>query len=230
MATALGGLALVALLGAWELRWQERPDPQDRALPQAQLPDRPLRILAFGTSLTARALWPERLAAELSRCLGRPVSADRIARPGAGSDWALTLVRRANDVAPDIVILEFAINDADLLDGVSVETSILQHRELIDRLSGTKAPPAIILMTTNPVAAGWRWLQRPWLGNYYLAYRRLAAETGAGLADLWPRWTLPGPGDGLHPDPEDEADLATPVLLTIIGDRYGITCAGSGNP
>lgn len=203
---------------------QNRPAPADSPLARAQLPDRPLRIVALGTSLTARSVWPEGLASELARCLGRKVSVIRIAKPGAGSDWGLTQVTKVLEARPDIVVLEFAINDADVLDGVSLDGSVARHLQLIGRLTGGQGHPAILLMTTNPTLSPWRSLQRPWLGDYYMAYRALAAQTGSGLADLWPRWASSIAGDGLHPDPGAEAALAVPVLLRLIGDRYGRHC------
>lgn len=218
-------LLLVGALGIWFLGRspQQMPLSEDRPLAKAALPDRPLRIIAFGTSLTARSFWPERLATALAACLDHPVTVERIAKPGAGSDWALGQVGRVLEAKPDIVVIEFAINDADLFDGLSRDSSYARHLELIGRLAGGPAAPALLLMTTNPVAWGWRSLQRPRLADYYLSYRALAAETGSGLADLWPRWGAVG-GDGSHPDPEAEAAIALPVLGRLIGDRYGKDC------
>lgn len=225
----LAGLGLAALLALW-LSPDFRPDaPADRPLPAAALPDHPLRIVAFGTSLTARALWPERLAADLTRCLGHPVMVDRIARPGADSGWGLAQAGQVLEARPDIVVIEFAINDADLFDGVSLDTSVARHLQLIGRLTEGNKGPAVLLMTTNPVASGWRRVQRLRLGAYYLAYRGLAAQTGSGLADLWPRWTVPIGGDGLHPDPEAEAEVALPVLTRLIADRHGKSCEAGGD-
>ncbi len=230
MLLLLAGLILAAVAGLWLLNSvrSPAPPPADRPLPVAKLPNHPLRIVALGTSLTARAFWPERLAADLTSCLGHPVQVGRVARPGARSDWALEQVERVLAAAPDIVVIEFAINDADLLDGVSVDTSVTRHLQLVGRLTKGLSAPAIVLMTTNPVAPGWRTLQRPRLGAYYAAYRGLAAQTNSGLADIWPRWTDGPGGDGLHPAPEFEAGLTLPVLRSLIAARYGKTCAPRG--
>ena len=222
----LVGLVLVGAMGLWLLGnvRRDQPTPADRPFARAQLPDRPLRIVAFGTSLTVGSFWPERLAADLARCLGHPVTAGRIAKSGAGSDWGLTQVARVLEAQPDIVVVEFAINDADLFGGLSLDTSIARHLQLIGQLTGGEDAPAILLMTTNPVAPGWRSLQRPRLAAYYRSYRALAAQTGSALADLWPRWVAPIGGDGLHPDPEAEAALALPVLMRMVAERYGRAC------
>ncbi|MEV8468179.1 SGNH/GDSL hydrolase family protein [Fluviibacterium sp. DFM31] len=231
-AGAGAGLAALALAaGLAVLLWPRPPgDPADRALTPWEDPARPARILAFGTSLTARGSWPEDLAATLTACLGHPVQMTRVAQNGMGSTWALAQLDRVVAARPDLVLLEFSINDADLLDGVSRRTSRARHAALLDALARDLPDTRVLLMTMSPVAGVVRHLQRPWLGAYYGIYRDLAADHGVGLADLYPRWRV-APADlpdGLHPAPGETAQLAVPVLARMIGAAAGQPACGAG--
>ena len=211
--------------------WPRFPaEPSDRAL--APLPETgPLRIGAFGSSLTLSGGWTEPLAERLTDCLGRPVEIDVVAKAGAGSTWALTQTDRVGAGAPQLVLMEFAINDADILDGVGVGTARTQHAALLDALA-TETPEAqVMLMTMNPVTGVVRTLQRPRLAAYYAMVRDLAAERGLALADLAPRWraaweTDPAlvPPDGLHPTPAANAAVTVPALASLIGVAAGADC------
>jgi acyl-CoA thioesterase-1 len=222
---ALWLTAGAVVIGAGVLGWPAAvPQAQDRPLTRAPLPDGPLRILAFGTSLTARATWPDALGSALTACLGRPVTVSRWAKPGRNSDWALLQNDAIRAPRPHLVIAEFAINDADLRDGVSYAASAAQHQELVVMLKDVAPGAAVLLMTTNPVAGRYR-LTRPWLADYYLSYRSVATAADAGLADLWPRWAGRNVGgDGLHPDTGTEQSIALPVLTGMIAARYGRQC------
>ncbi|WP_424991082.1 SGNH/GDSL hydrolase family protein [Fluviibacterium sp. S390] len=236
-AGARAGAGLVALAlaaGLAALLWPRAPEePADRALVPWEDPARPARILAFGTSLTARGSWPEDLADTLTACLGHPVQMTRVAQSGMGSAWALEQLDRVVAARPDLVLLEFSINDADLLDGVSRRTSRARHAALLAALTRDLPDTRVLLMTMSPVTGVVRHLQRPWLGAYYGIYRDLADEQGVGLADLFPRWRaapadLRDLPDGLHPAPGKTAQLAVPVLAQMIGAAAGQPACGAG--
>ena len=214
------GLLAVAAIGAGLAWWAAPPRPPQTPadIPLARpLPEGALRVTTFGTSLTARYDWPAGLQAALAACLGRPVTVTPVARPGAGSAWALTQLDTVAATAPDLILVEFAINDADLRDGVPLARAKAQHQSLISALRAAAPGAQIALMTMNP-ASGARGLARPWLAAHYLAYRDLAAEHGTGLIDLWPRWlALPETArglqaDGLHPDPAVAAGVIVPAV------------------
>ena len=232
----LGAAVLVAGLGLWLL-----PDAYGPAIPA----DRPLlpwppgaagpaRIVAFGTSLTAANAWPEGLATALADCLGHAVEIRRVARPGAGSAWALGQIGQVAAAAPDLVLIEFAINDADILDGVAPARALAQHEALVAGLGAALPGVRLMLMTTSPVSGILRQAQRPRLARHYADYRRLADRSGIALADLAPRWQaalaagLPAPADGLHPDDAATAAVAVPALAALIGHAAGRDCAGGG--
>lgn len=231
----LRALALLALLGgvaaaAFILapRFLPAPPVRDRALPA--LPDRaaeaPLSVVAFGTSLTASNPWPEALEAELASCLDAPVTVQRVAGSGQGSTWALAQWQQVAAQEPDVILLEFAINDGDLWDGISLRQSRAQHAELLTRLTGALPQARILLMVMNPVT-GLQRLKRPRLGQYYAISHALAEEFDTGLADFAPRWQALPPGwapDGLHPSAEAATAMLPPVLAPMIAAAAGQTC------
>lgn len=199
--------------------------------PLGTLPaDGPLRIVAFGTSLTASNAWPDRLQARLAACLDRPVGLTRVAAPGMGSAWGLTRLDRVIAADPDLVLVEFVINDADILDGMSVRRSRATHVAILDALQDAAPKAQVLLMTMNPVTGLVRRLQRPRLAAHDAMLRDLAVARGVGLADLAPRWRAamdadPGlaPPDGLHPDDAATARVVLPVLAAMIGRAAGAT-------
>ncbi|PJE33824.1 acyl-CoA thioesterase [Pseudooceanicola lipolyticus] len=194
------------------------------------MPDRaaeaPLSVVAFGTSLTASNPWPEALQAELASCLDAPVTVQRVAGSGQGSTWALAQWQQVAAQEPDVILLEFAINDGDLWDGISLRQSRAQHAELLTQLTGALPQARILLMVMNPVT-GLQRLKRPRLGQYYAISHALAEEYDTGLADFAPRWQALPPGwapDGLHPSAEAATAMLPPVLAPMIAAAAGQTC------
>ncbi|WP_165612634.1 SGNH/GDSL hydrolase family protein [Limimaricola pyoseonensis] len=191
----------------------------------------------LGTSLSARYDWPARLGARLTACLGRPVMVEVVARPGAHSGWGVAQVGRVAALRPDLVLIEFAINDADLRDGRSLAQAGAAHRAIVAGLRAQRPGAAIALMTMSP-AQGPRGWMRPRLGAHLAQYRDLAAALDLGLVDLTPRWrALPRAArglkaDGLHPEPGVAAAVILPVLARAIATATGApgatgaTCAG----
>lgn len=194
-------------------------EPADRPV-QVPRPDGPLRIVFLGTSLTASYGWPD----QVEGCAAHPVAVSRIARPGAASDWGLA---RAQDVIaqrPDVVFIEFSVNDADLRHGISLRRSADNHRRLIGALRARLPGARIVLMTMSP-AHGLRRLLRPRLPAYYGLYRDLARDLDTGLLDLYPRWrALPRKArrqeDGLHPGETAASRLIVPGIAAYLG----LTC------
>jgi hypothetical protein len=229
VALAMLAAALISGILAWGIPGRAPPPPQDRPLARPLPAADPLRLTVFGTSLTAARGWPEDLAAALGRCLGREVVLARVAGPGMGSAWGLGQVAAVAATAPDLVLMEFAINDADLRDGLSLAESRDTHRRLVAALRAALPEAAVVLMTMSP-AQGLRGLMRPWLGQHYAAYRDLAAGADLGLVDLYPRWlALPRPArglarDGLHPDPQVAAGVIVPAVLDYLGRAAGTDC------
>jgi acyl-CoA thioesterase I len=180
-----------------------------------------LDIVAFGTSLTARRDWQEALGVRLSDCLGRTVAIQTVAQSGANSDWAVANLDPVVALQPAVVLVEFAINDASLLHGVSAGQSIANTSAIVARLRVSLPAVRIVLMTMNP-ATGIRALSRPFLGSFYEAYRTLAPQLGVELADLSPLWeahglTAEALPDGLHPTGTAARAVIVPALARLLG-------------
>ena len=190
--------------------------------------DGPLRILVFGTSLSAGREWPDRAGAALAVCLDREVEVEVLAKPGAGSDWAVEQIEAARGLDWDVAAVEFAINDADWWDGLSLEDAQANHEALVRELSDVGP---VILLTMSP-AYGLRGLRRVWLGDYYEMTRQVAATMGAGLLDLYPRWLRAPAGtidfpDGLHPLNVQANAVIVPALTGYLGAALGADCAAT---
>ncbi len=218
-----GAVALVVLLGTLVASRDALWIPIDRPLAPLRGGADPMRLTVMGTSLTARGLWPDRLGDALSACVGRPVTVTRVARVGANSAWGLAAVETVVASRPDLVLIEFAANDADISDGLWLKDSIATHHSILSRLKSALPDTRIALMTMNP-AFGMRGWMRPRLAAYYAAYGPLADAHGAGVIDIYDRWqkradlraAIP---DGLHPGDEAAAAQIVPVVATAVAGR-----------
>ena len=187
----------------------------------------PRHVVAFGTSLTAGNGWPDRLGDALATCFGHPVVVDRVALPNAGSDWGLGAVPRVVALSPDVVVVEFAINDADLRDGVSLAQSRLQHIALFDVLAHELPDARIVAMTMSPAFGPRGWI-RLRLGRYYAQVVEVAHIKRIALFDFYPRWRaidtrslLP---DGLHPTNAATQRIMGKVMLQSVSRAAGLDC------
>jgi len=205
--------------------------PRDRAIAPFSEPGTPGRIVAFGTSLTRANSWPDALARAVSDCLGHPVEVLRVARGGADIRWADAHVDRVLAADPDLVLMEFAINDADLGDGVFLRRSRAMHGEVLSRLTAEIPPGRIVLMTMNPVG-GAHVLRRAFLPRHYAQQVTLAEDHGTALADLYAEWLSRPVGDrtfedGLHPSDQDTARVVVPALTGMIAAAAGVDCSAA---
>jgi lysophospholipase L1-like esterase len=138
-----------------------------------------------------------------------------------GSAWARAQVARVAETRPDLVLVEFAINDADLRDGVPLARARAQHLALVADLRQALPGAALALMTMSPAKGPRGWI-RPRLAAHYAGYHALARETGLGLIDLYPRWLALPRGDrglqqdGLHPDPAVAEAVAVPAAVHVL--------------
>lgn len=213
---------IFALAGAGAIvsltRWPPPPIDTHRALPSFALPlPDPLRVAVLGTSLTARYDWPKDTAAALEICLGQAVELTILARGGAASDWGAGQADALRATAPDIILIEFTINDADLRRRVSLAEAETYHRTLVEALRAGGKTPRILLVTLNR-ARGLKAVLRPRIAAYEAQYDALARDLDLGRLSLGPAWeaalTAGEPKrmipDGVHPSPEAVAHVVTP--------------------
>lgn len=226
---------IVIVLGAlwlWYRPWVPGPTiPADRATSHPLPQDRPLRIVTMGTSLTASYDWPAVLQDRLSACLPVPVEITKVAKNGENIRWGAGQTAQVIDAEPDIVLIEYAINDADIFDGLSPRNARAILEGLIADLRLALPRASVVLATMSP-AAGPRGRIRPRLAYHYTQYRDIAADNGIGLIDLYPRWLSRPPAqrglelDGLHPDAEVVKAVILQPLTDYLGQTVGVSCSG----
>jgi lysophospholipase L1-like esterase len=188
----------------------------------------PLSLVVLGTSLSARNPWPEGLRARLEACRGGPVVLTVVAAPGENSDWGRKQMAAVLAAAPDLVLVEFTINDADLRDGVPLGRSRENHAAILADLAAARPGAVPVLVVLSP-AIGLRGALRPFYDRYRALYAQLAEAAGAGLVDLDPVWQaalragdrraiLP---DGIHPTAAATARITLPPLAARLGPLLG---------
>ncbi len=180
-----------------------------------------LTISTFGTSLTARGGWQAPLAHQLTLALNSKVAVINRGKSGASSEWGVTAAPAVAAEAPDIVLIEFAVNDAALNRGLVLSASLGNMTRIVSSLRAGAPYRLIILQIMNPVWGYRRWL-RPFLDHYTSAHLILAESLGLPVIDHRPLWAgFDGPAlkkaipDGGHPD----AALMADAVATSICDQ-----------
>ncbi len=152
------------------------------------------------------------------------------AKGGMQSIWGVeNLQERVLDRHPDLVFIEFAINDAAAKHGISTNDCENNLDTMVTRLRDQNPVVDIVLQTMNPA-----WdsptephhkkyaTARPELTAYYAVYRRYAHEHDLPLVDNYPTWSailqqdperyhemVP---DGIHPTTEASLAVTWPAV------------------
>jgi acyl-CoA thioesterase I len=160
--------------------------------------------------------------------IGCPIRALDFAKVGATSRWGLQVVAQVAQAIPDIVIVEFATNDAAMHRRISLRESAANVTSVIRSLRSADANVRIYLMTMSP-AIGFRGLIRWRLNRYYDVYTDLAAREHTGLIENRPAWTsLPHESltralpDGTHPTAEFSLSITLANVVRILTRDLGI--------
>jgi alpha-L-rhamnosidase len=191
----------------------------------------PKTLVVYGTSLSAeRTLFWRRVSGQwvglLRRWAGeqwpgcyRIVNASRW---GATSLWAeVHLGRRVLQRNPVCVILEFAINDADVRRSISLAAARAHLQAITTALQQRLPDCRVVILLTNPCYG--RYAEaRPDLADYYAVYREYAVANGIAVIDLytaWKNWIAANPDsltlylpDGLHPAAVASGELIFPQV------------------
>jgi acyl-CoA thioesterase I len=192
------------------------------AVPAAARPGEPVKVVTLGTSLSARGGWQEPLRHSLATCLNRDVAVVNLAKSGMTSEWGLTQIDKVVAERPDIVLVEFAVNDADVTELISLGRSGANMTEIVSRLRESETRPAVYVMAMNPVS-GLRGMIRPFLWDYEEIHAAVAKKLGAGFIDHRPAWArlsddeiteaIP---DGTHPNPATTSRVIVPGLVRAL--------------
>ena len=184
----------------------------------------PLRIITLGTSLTAGGGWQEPLRSALESCFERTVEVVNMGRNGATSTWGLSQAQRVAEQRPDILLIEFAVNDAALYRWVSLDGSRRAVAEIAATVRAHRPDVRIIMMQMNPIR-GWRAWLRPRRAQFEQAHRELARELGAEHVDFSSHWNSLSDAertaaipDGTHPVASATRRIVVPELVRLVSN------------
>ena len=188
-------------------------------------------VLIYGTSLSRSGAWVNQLKEHLDARFPGLVRLTNSARGGQHSGWGLQNVESAViGHRPDVVFLEFAINDAVTRFDLSVDTVRRNVAGMLDRIAAALPQCEVVLQVMHPAVGipeghtSHRRDQR----IYQDIYRAAARERGLRLVDHAPAWErlLAAEGeagfkrrvpDGVHPNAAGYAEIVLPTLLRSLG-------------
>jgi len=177
-------------------------------------------ICVFGTSLSEQGGWVCHLERQVSsRFADRFIAVKNLGRGGHDTQAGLQRLDELHEVAPTIILIEFATNDAYLPYNVSPAKSISLTEQLILEIRRRLPYATIFLMTMNPVIGQKALADHPALPKYFEGYRKLAAKLGTGLIDIEPNWGVPTSKlipDGTHPTVEAHLAITVPTILAAL--------------
>ncbi len=197
----------------------------------ALMAGRPQHVLVYGTSLSRSGAWVNQLQERLDARFPGLVRLTNSARGGQHSGWGLQHIESAVIAhRPDVVFIEFAINDAVTRFGLSPETLRGNVAGMLDRLASALPQCEVILQVMHPAVGipeghtSHRRDQR----TYQDIYRTAARARGLRLIDHAPAWErlLATEGeagfkrrvpDGVHPNAAGYAEIVLPTLLHSLG-------------
>ncbi|MGM4911425.1 SGNH/GDSL hydrolase family protein [Rhizobium sp. 768_B6_N1_8] len=197
---------------------------------------RPITVATCGTSLTYGVDngdpwqgWVERMLTGLTsrevRVLNFGVAAQDSVMRLAELEAGLYLPTQ-----PDVVVVEFAMNDAYTPRSITTAQCKANALEIIERFQAVNPLCRAFVMTMNPCVAGSAQAAlRPSLSLYTNKYREIAAENPLiGLIDNEPDWGAADYGripDGVHPTRNAERPIIVPnmveALLPIVNAMAG---------
>jgi lysophospholipase L1-like esterase len=191
-------------------------------------------VIVYGTSLTAVSEWPKALKAYFDKQFPGLVVFINSAKSGEESDWGVAnLQERVLSKKPDLVFIEFSVNDAATKHNISTEKSAANLDTMVKALRAQNPQMDIVLQTMNtawdsPAEPSHKMYasDRPHLADYYDVYRKYAHEHDLPLVDNYPNWLklqqtdeekfkkwLP---EGLHPIPEASLAVTVPAIEALL--------------
>ncbi len=188
------------------------------------------KIVTYGTSLTAGGAWVGHLQKALDASY--PGLATIVNSGGSGqySQWGVAnLDARVLKHAPDLVTIEFAVNDAVTRFHCPLAQAKANLEDMVTRLQKARPACEIILITTTPAdqhPVG-HFSHREDIAPYYEMYRQVAKERKLSVVDLHPQWLelrkadpktfarlVP---DAIHATPEGCQRIVSPGILKALG-------------
>jgi len=198
----------------------------------------PTKIVTYGTSLTAGGAWVTQIQTWLNDQFPGQCT---LLNSGMGSMASNTGVKlltpKVLDHKPDVLLIEFAVNDAyraydpnqpDF--DISLEKSRDNLHAIIDQTLAISPHCKVFIQTMNPAwdaPNGWGCeTKRPDLDAYYQGYRDVASQRGLPLIDHHPVWRAIQQhhrtlferyiDDGVHPIAEACEHVVTPAIKAAL--------------
>jgi len=149
-------------------------------------------VIAYGTSLTHQGAWTGDIGRFLTTQFPDQVTFINAAQSGKNSKWGLAnFEERVLAHRPDLVLIEFSVNDAVTRGDITLEESRANLDKMVQALRQQNPKVDIVLQTMNPV-----WdapkkqsaTDRPNLEAYYEVYRSYAGEHSLPLVDNYVTW------------------------------------------
>ena len=186
----------------------------------------PQRLIAYGTSLTGSSAWPAQLQAILAARFPGLATLTNSGKAASHSGWGVEKLReRVTGRRPDMVFIEFSINDAYLPYHITLEACRANLEAMLNGILAANSACEPVLMVMNP-CVGEHAQARPRLPEYCEVYRRVAEERGLPLIDHDPTWRrilaedrrlfdqyVP---DGIHPAPIGCEQVITPAIAAAL--------------
>ncbi|OGV44680.1 MAG: hypothetical protein A2017_05355 [Lentisphaerae bacterium GWF2_44_16] len=186
----------------------------------------PQRIITFGTSLTAGGAWVGLLREQLEKLFPGMTELINSGMGGKWSQWAVeNISEKVLSLKPDVLFIEFAMNDAFLEYRTGIKAARLNLEYIIERTAADFPECEFILMTMNP-PLDIHLERRPDVDKYFQLYREVAETRGLTLIDHHLRWKqlldtdkkhfLELVPDGIHPSPDGSREITFDNINRLI--------------
>ncbi|MGN6627795.1 MAG: SGNH/GDSL hydrolase family protein [Tepidisphaeraceae bacterium] len=190
-------------------------------------------VVVYGTSVTIHGEWAKSLQAYFEDKFPGQVTFANAAMAGMDSNWGLrNISKRVLSKNPDLVFIEFAINDAATKNKVSLEKAEANLDAMVQAIRQQNPVADIVLQTMDqawdsPTNKKKKYgSDRPELAAYYDVYRRYAHEHQLPLVDNYPIWLKlqhDNPAeyekmvpDGIHPNSASSVAVAWPAIESLM--------------
>lgn len=187
-------------------------------------------VVVYGTSLTEHGPWVKMLQAWFEEKYPGKATVINSGGSGQHSGWGLANVKaRVCDKRPDLVFIEFGINDAHVRFKLTLEGCLANLDGMVKAVREANAQADIVLQTMNvalDVGGKTAGTDRPQLDAFYANYTGYAAKNRLPLVDNHPAWkklatddvktfTSYAP-DGLHPNTTGLAAITWPNIERLL--------------
>ena len=204
-------------------------------------------VVVYGTSLTIKGEWTKALNAYFDQQFPGLVTFHNSAKSGMHSDWGVAnLQERVLAQNPDLVFIEFSMNDAATKNNVSLEKSQANLDSMIKALRQQNPDTDIVLQTMDVAWDSPRMLDkkygsdRPNLEAYYEVYRRYAKDHQLPLVDNYLNWLKIQKeepdryqkmvSDGIHPSSTSSVAVTWPAVEALLEKARGIAATDGAMP